>query len=117
MIFTISPQPITTVKATISGLVRNRATGLFGGTITLTNTGSTTWTGQLQVVLSNLPTGVTLANAAGTTSSGNPYLLVNLPAGGLAPGHSVTFVVSFSNPKLLSFQDVLTVFDDGSNDP
>ena len=103
------------VKTTASGLVRNRATGLFGGTITLTNIGSTALTGQLEVVFTGLPPGVTLANASGYTSDGNPYLLVNLLTNTLAPGQSVSFTVQFSDPNLLSIQYFPTIFDESGN--
>jgi hypothetical protein len=98
------------VKATSSGLVYNRATGLFGGTITLTNTGTTALTGRLMVLLTGLPTGVTLANASGYTAAGTPYLLVNLPNNTLAPGSSITFGVQFRNPSKVSFGYSVTTY-------
>jgi hypothetical protein len=91
------------VKVTASGLVYNRATGLFGGTITLTNTGPTALTGRLMVLLTGLPAGVTLANASGYTADGTPFLLVSLPNNSLAPGSSITFSVQFYNPSRLLF--------------
>jgi RHS repeat-associated protein len=113
-----APNVTSQVNTTGSGLIRNRATGLFGGTVTLTNIGSTTLTGQLEFVFMGLPTGVTLANASGYTSGGNPYILVNLLNGTLAPGQSVTFTVQFSNPNLLSIQYFWTIFDEnGSSQP
>jgi uncharacterized protein len=82
---------------TASGLVYNRATKLFGGTITLTNTGTTTISGQFQLVFTGLPAGVLLSNASGTDSNGNPYILVNV--GTLAPKKTFTFSIFFSNPN------------------
>ena len=95
---------VSQIKLSASGLVYNRSTQLFGGTITLTNTGTTT-IGVLEVELTGLPSGVTLANASGTAADGNPYLLVNSPDGILlAPGQSITLTVMFANPQRLLFQ-------------
>jgi len=85
------------VSYTKSGLVYNRATKLFGGTVTLTNTGTVSITGQLQVTFTGLPAGVTLSNATGSDSNGDPYLLVNV--GTLAAGKTFTFSVYFSDPN------------------
>src|SRR5205085_2712712 len=49
--------------------VFNRFTDVYSQTITLTNTGSTTITGPIQLVLLGLTPGVTLTNAAGV----DPY--------------------------------------------
>jgi hypothetical protein len=103
---TVSPRDVSSqVSVTGSGLVYNRSTQLFGGTMTLTNNGTSALNFSFEVVLTNLPTGVALANATGYTADGNPYILVNLPGGGLAPGQSVNFTVLFSNPnrKLLQY--------------
>jgi hypothetical protein len=95
---------VSQIKLSASGLVYNRSTQLFGGTITLTNTGTTT-IGVLEVELTGLPSGVILDNASGTAADGNPYLLVNSPDGILlAPGQSITLTVLFANPKRLLFQ-------------
>ncbi len=83
-------------KSVSSGLVLNRSTQLFNGTITVTNTGSTTLTGPFKVVLTGLTSGVTLANANGSYQ-GAPYLNVNTAS--LAPGKTMTVSVSFSNPN------------------
>jgi len=103
---TVSPRDVSSqVSVTSSGLVYNRSTQRFGGTMTLTNTGTSTLDFSFEVVLTNLPAGVTLANATGYTADGDPYILVNLPGGALAPGQSVTFTVQFNNPskKLLQY--------------
>jgi hypothetical protein len=110
---TVTPANISSqIRYTASGLVYNRATQLFGGTITLTNTGTTTLTGTLEEVFTGLPTGVTLSNASGTTTDGNPYILVALPGSGLAPGASVTFTVLYYNPKHLLFGYSLTSYEE-----
>ena len=107
---TVSPRDVSSqVSVTGSGLVYNRSTQLFGGTMTLTNNGTSALNLSFEVVLTNLPTGVALANATGYTADGNPYILVNLPGGGLAPGQSVNFTVLFSNPnrKLLQYEAMI----------
>jgi predicted extracellular nuclease len=78
-----------------SGLVYNRVTRTFNGTIQITNSSAQTIDGPIQVVLDQLTPGVTLANAAGTFQ-GLPYL--TLGATTLAPGQSATVAVQFSNP-------------------
>ena len=93
----------------------NRATGLYGGTITLKNTGTTSLAGMLAVEMTGLPAGVTLDNASGTAPDGNPYILVNLPNGTLAAGQSVTFTVYFRNPNRVSYHYGLTIYDENSN--
>lgn len=105
---TVNPLSLTVSS---SGLVYSRATQLFGGTITLTNTTTAAITGILEVVLTGLPAGVTLANASGTDGNGNPYILVNLTNGALAAGQSISFTVLFSNPKKMSFQYGTSIFD------
>jgi hypothetical protein len=94
---------------TESGLGYNRATKLFGGTVTLTNDGTTSVSGELQVVFTGLPAGVTLSNASGTNSAGDPYLIVNV--GTLAAGKSFTFSVYFSNPEDVLFSYVLNILE------
>jgi hypothetical protein len=84
-------------------LLRNRQTGLWQGTITLTNNGDSPFIGPI-FVLFNLPAGVILTNATGTYD-GQPYLEVSVPGGTLAAGGSVNVVVSFNsdlNPMLYS---------------
>ena len=108
---TVNPEDVSgQVSTTRSGLVLNRSTQLFGGTITLTNTGSTALTGTLEVLLTGLPSGVTLANASGTVN-GNPYILVNLTNGVLASGQSINFTVLFANPHRLSFLYEVSIYD------
>ncbi len=82
------------VQTTSSGLVLNRATQLFTGTVTLVNTSGAALAGPLTLSFDGLTSGVTLKNATGT-KNGAPYITV---AGGLAPGASVAIPVSFSNP-------------------
>ncbi len=78
------------IRAVRSGLVLNRTTGLFTGTITLTNTG-TSALAALSMLLSGLSADVTLTNADGSVSDGTSYL----NTGPLAAGRSVTLRLSF----------------------
>ena len=83
-----------TGQATVTGtgLLYNRVAHTFSGTITVTNTSASAIAGPVQVVLTGLPSGITLTNATGA-EGGSPYLTVS--AGALAPGASVTVPVTF----------------------
>ena len=107
----VSPNVSSQISSSASGLVYNRGTGLYGGTVTLTNTGTTALSGQLMIVFTGLQQyGVTLTNANGTDANGDPYILVNLTTP-LKPGQSVTFNVYFRNPSKTLFNYGLTTFD------
>ncbi len=103
------------VRVSKSGLVYNRATQLFGGTITITNIGTTNLIGALDFEVTGLPAGVILANASGIAPDGNPYISIYLANGVLAPGQSITFTVLFKNPKRLSFTYGIFAFEENSN--
>jgi CSLREA domain-containing protein len=107
---TIAPDLAGRFQATRSGLRLNHATGLYSGTLTFTNTGTSALTGSIELVLAGLPSSVTLANASGVTGSGLPYLL--LPLGTpLAPGQSVTISVQFRNTSNLLFDYAVRAYD------
>ena len=78
-----------------SGLTLNRITGKYSGSITLTNKGTAALTGPIQLVLAQLPAGVTLDNASGIRD-GAAY--VTLEASTIAPGASATVPLTWSNP-------------------
>jgi hypothetical protein len=82
------------ISATTSGFVYNRATKLYTGKLTITNTGSSLTT-PVAVALNGLTSGVALNNALGAFN-GAPYTTVS--NSGLAAGASITIPVSFSNP-------------------
>ena len=90
-----------------SGLLFNRKTGLYSGTITITNTGSSALNGPFKVRLDNLTSGVTLTNASGT-NNGASY--INVSANSLAVGASMTVSVSFSNPAKVGISYNTRVF-------
>jgi len=93
--------PITNVSnqvlVTQNGFGRNRSTGLWSATMTVKNTGMTTLNGPIQVVLTSLTPGVTMANNPGVRN-GYPYITV-MGAGTLLPGASVNVTIEFSNPS------------------
>ncbi len=74
-------------------LLKNRKTGYWSGTIVLTNNGTSAFTGPIYVLFSLLP-GTILENATGTYN-GMPYLEVS--AGTVAPGGTVSAVVTFNS--------------------
>jgi uncharacterized protein len=82
------------VQISRSGLVLNRATGVFSGTISVKNTTAATINGPINVQLRNLPAGVTLSNAAGS-EGGFPYVSGTGP---IVPGATLTLPVTFTNP-------------------
>lgn len=82
------------IRTTAASLSYNRATGKYVGEFVLTNTGSISLVGPLQLQFNNLSAGITLANATGT-HGGAPY--ITLPAG-LEPDQAVTVPLVFDNP-------------------
>jgi hypothetical protein len=107
---TVAPDLAGRFQVTRSGLRLNRATGLYSGTLTFTNTGTSALTGEIELVLAGLPSSVTLANASGVTGSGLPYLLIPLGTP-LAPGQSVTISVQFRNTSNLLFDYAIRAYD------
>jgi hypothetical protein len=88
------------VSTTSSGLIYNRLTQAYNGTMTVTNTGASAIVGPIEVVLSSLPAGITLVNATGNYGT-SPY--VTLSGASLAPGQSAQAAVQFrdsSNAKI-----------------
>jgi predicted extracellular nuclease len=83
------------VKIARSGLVVNRLTSKYSGSVTFTNTTGAALAGPLQFRLDGLSAGVTLDGATGT-QNGAPY--ITLPVSSLAPGASVTVTTTFTNP-------------------
>src|SRR5438105_8905187 len=97
-------QDITSQFAiTRSGLVLSRTTNTFDSTVTLKNTSSTPVLPPLIVVVGGLPSTVALANKAGSTPDGLPYVSPALPNGRLDVGATLSFVLKFANPQRISF--------------
>jgi uncharacterized protein len=82
------------VQVSRSGLVLNRLTGKFSGTISVKNTSASAIAGPVQVQLRNLPAGVSLDKAAGT-EAGAPYVTA---VGPIAPGATLLVPITLSNP-------------------
>ncbi|MBT9493471.1 MAG: hypothetical protein IV107_14260 [Paucibacter sp.] len=82
------------VRVSSSGLVFNRATQRYTGSITLTALQALS--GPLQLRLDGLAAGVTLLNASGS-HAGAPYITAT--NANLAAGASLTLPLSFSNPN------------------
>jgi hypothetical protein len=93
------------VSMTRSGLVLNRTTQTFNCLVQVTNTSTATISGTLVLsVLGIDSTTVSLSNAAGQDASGNPYVNLVVPTGGLAPGQTIAnTLLAFSNPGRISF--------------
>jgi hypothetical protein len=97
---TIPPGPVGTFQVETGkiaiikyGLIHNPRSGLWSGTIKLTNTGSSAFSGPI-FVLFTLPSGTVLENATGTFG-GLPYLEVNISS--LAAGATTSATVVFNN--------------------
>lgn len=82
------------IRTTGLSMAYNRSTGKFVGNFLLTNTGSISLSGPLQLQFDNMTAGVTLDNATGY-HNGAPY--ITLPQG-LEPDSSVTVPLVFDNP-------------------
>jgi predicted extracellular nuclease len=86
----------SSVSVAKSGLIVNRTTGKYTGTVSFTNTSGAVINGPLQFKLDGLTAGVTLDNQTGT-QGGAPY--ITLPNASIAPGATVSVGVTFSNPS------------------
>jgi hypothetical protein len=84
------------VSVTQTGFGRNRATGLWSATLTVTNTGGTAINPPVSVALTALTPGVTMTNNTGTFHN-SPYITVS--TGTLAPGASASVLIQFQNPS------------------
>ncbi len=84
------------VSVTQNGFGKNRATGLWSATLTLTNTSPAALTGPIQVLFTSLTPGVTMTN--NTSSIGTiPY--ITMTSQSLLKGTSVSSTIQFSNPS------------------
>ena len=83
----------SSVRATPSALVYNRATAKWTGSVTLTNTSGAALSGPFQLQFDGLVAGATLVGANGS-HEGAPYLSVSQSS--LAAGASITVPVSFT---------------------
>jgi hypothetical protein len=84
------------VSVVSSGFVYNRATRLYTGNLTLTNTSVNPITSSVAVAMNGLTSGVTLVNAIGSRN-GAPYTTVT--NNGLGAGATLVIPVQFSDPS------------------
>jgi hypothetical protein len=84
------------VSVTHTGFGRNRVNGVWTATLTVKNTSGSAIGGPVQVVLTKLPSNVTMVNGTGVRN-GDPYITVS--AGTLAPGASANVMIQFNNPS------------------
>ncbi|MDY6944683.1 MAG: lamin tail domain-containing protein [Pseudomonadota bacterium] len=103
--------PVNEVTAQLellrSGLVLNRATQLFTGTVRVSNVGGQTLPAPVHLFFEGLPAGVTLANGSGLRN-GVPY--ITLPASVYPAGAVVQVPVQFNNPSRVSISYVPRVY-------
>ena len=95
------------VSVTTNGFVRNRATGLWTATMTVTNTSAQAIVGPVDVIISNLTAGDTMTNSTGVTGAPpQPYIRVS--NGNINAGASVQVQITFTNPTngFISFTPV-----------
>jgi hypothetical protein len=104
----LSPVDVSSkFRVSMSGFVRNRSTGNWVATMTVTNVTGAPVNGPIQTVITNLPPTITMLNRTGVRS-GNPYITVTASA--LAPGASVSVSIQFSNPNNASINFVPVTF-------
>ncbi len=102
-----TPAEVTaSIRVTSSGLLYNRQTQTYSGTLTLTNTTALPLAGPLQVVVTELPAGVTIENRNGEFQN-NPFLTYN---GGLAPAQQVTIPIVLKNPTAARLNWVTRIY-------
>jgi hypothetical protein len=88
------------VSIASSGLAYSRISKQYSGTVTITNTSGAALPAPLELVLSNLSGGATLANANGISPNG-PYVTA-LASGSLASGGSVMATIRITGPQTSS---------------
>jgi hypothetical protein len=105
-----TPRDVTSsVSITSGGLVYNRAAKTGTETIKVTNKTSTTISGPLELVLAISNPAVTAKNSSGV-SNGSPYWT---SSGSLAPGASVSFIVTFNYALGTSFATTPSFYTGG----
>jgi uncharacterized protein YfaP (DUF2135 family) len=107
-----SPQSDVTsfFNVSSSGLVYNRTSNTFNSVVTILNISTTTVNAPLSIAVNALPSAVVLANSAGLTSDGNPYVNVTTVAS-LGPGQSAGgILLQFRNPNQVKFSAVMHVW-------
>lgn len=89
-----------------SGLTANRFSGLFTGTVSLTNTSGLPLKGKSRIVFEDLPPQVSLENGEQTASS-PPF--ISLGDSEIEPGETVTVTTRFLNPNKVDIRYTPTI--------
>jgi hypothetical protein len=87
------------VALSFGNIIYNSHKNSYSETVTLTNVTSGTLTGPLSLELTNLPSGVVLTDATGTTN-GNPYIRFLSSGKTLKQGASVSITLTFTAASL-----------------
>lgn len=87
------------VSLAFGGITYNSRTRLYSETVTLTNNTGAALTGPMSLELTNLPSGVVLTDATGTTN-GNPYMRFLTSGKTLRKGASVSITLTFTAASL-----------------
>jgi hypothetical protein len=87
------------VALSFGAITYKSQTNVFSETVTLTNNTSGTLTGPLSLELTNLPSGVVLTDATGTTN-GNPYIRFLKSGKTITKGASVSITLTFTAASL-----------------
>jgi hypothetical protein len=87
------------VSLNFGSIIYNSTQKVYSETVTLTNNSSNTLAGPLSLELTNLPTGVVLTDATGTTN-GHPYIRFLNSGKTLTKGASVSITLTFTAASL-----------------
>ena len=95
--------PISNVSSQVriseTGFVVNRATRLWTSAMTVTNEGTTTIAGPVQVVLNGLTPGANGIAMSNSTGLRNGFYYITVSPGSIAPGGSASVDIQFMNPN------------------
>ncbi len=100
------PEYTAQLGASASGLVFSRLTGLYGGTVSITNRTGPSIAGPLIISFASLSPGVTLQGAG--SFQGMPSFSI---PNGIAAGSTIVVPVSFADPNRVLVRYTIRVFD------
>jgi hypothetical protein len=109
---TTTPNVSSSVSVTVVSVTSNPLTHVYTYKMNLTNTGGSAVAGPLQVVVGNIPSGVTLSNSSGTAPSGSPFVTVS--SSSVGSGASVGFTLTFADPTKVATNGFTTQTYSGS---
>lgn len=110
-------------KVTIdrSPLIFNRVSKTFDGMVTIKNVSTETLNSPIYLVVSDVPTSVSVNNAINLTIDGKPMLKLPIADAGLNPGEDITnYIIKFHNPDKIKFTasfKILSYIGTLPNDP